>query len=176
MKIKPKICKQCGKAFYPLRITPVCSYVCALKYNEEKEVLKRVKQMKKDLVSPKDLEKVAKRVFQKWVRLRDTNLPCISCGTETSKQWDGGHYKKAEIYSGVIFNEFNVNKQCSYCNKHLHGNELNYRAGMIKKYGVGCVESLESLANRTRQYRYTTDELLEIIKTYKEKTKILLTK
>ncbi len=176
MKIKPKICKQCGKAFYPLRITPVCSYVCVLKYNEEKEVLKRVKQMKKDLVSPKDLEKVAKRVFQKWVRLRDANLPCISCGTETSKQWDGGHYKKAEIYSGVIFNEFNVNKQCSYCNKHLHGNELNYRAGMIKKYGVGCVESLESLANRTRQYRYTTDELLEIIKMYKEKTKILLTK
>jgi hypothetical protein len=47
---------------------------------------------------------------------------------------------------------------------------------MIKKYGVGCVESLESLANRTRQYRYTTDELLEIIKMYKEKTKILLTK
>lgn len=42
MKQKPKICKVCGKEFKPMRITPVCSYVCALKFNDEKEVNKRI--------------------------------------------------------------------------------------------------------------------------------------
>jgi hypothetical protein len=37
------------------------------------------------------------------VRLRDANENCISCGGNDKDLWDGGHLKKAEIYSGVIF-------------------------------------------------------------------------
>jgi hypothetical protein len=29
---------------------------------------------------------------------------CISCGGNEKDLWDGGHFLKAEIYSGVIFN------------------------------------------------------------------------
>jgi hypothetical protein len=36
-------------------------------------------------------------------RLRDANENCISCGGNDKDLWDGGHFKKAEIYSGVIF-------------------------------------------------------------------------
>jgi hypothetical protein len=34
--------------------------------------------------------------------LRDANENCISCGGNDKDLWDGGHLKKAEIYSGVI--------------------------------------------------------------------------
>jgi hypothetical protein len=32
----------------------------------------------------------------------DANENCISCGGNDKDLWDGGHLKKAEIYSGVI--------------------------------------------------------------------------
>jgi hypothetical protein len=40
------------------------------------------------------------RNLSKWVRLRDANENCIA-GNDKDL-WDGGHFKKAEIYSGVI--------------------------------------------------------------------------
>jgi hypothetical protein len=87
--------------------------------------------------------------------------------------WDGGHFKKAEIYSGVIFNELNTNIQCGKCNRYLGGNELNYRLGLIAKIGLEAVEQLEQLANETRKYKYSKNELIEIKKTYQTKIKQL---
>lgn len=158
-------CQICSKQFKSMRITPVCSYVCALKFNEKKEVEKRVKDMKK-YVKFIDLKAKAKAVFQKWVRKRDENLGCISCGTQSAK-FDGGHYFKAELYSGLIFNEFNVNKQCSYCNSYLAGNLIEYRKGLIYKYGELAVEGLEQLANETKHKIWSREELMEIISKYK---------
>jgi len=172
IRTKPKKCKQCGNDFKQMNsLQIVCSYQCALKFNSEAEIKKRVQEYKQNVQSLSQLESLAKVVFQKWIRYRDENLPCISCGTNTSNQWDGSHYFKAEIYSGVIFNELNVNKSCSYCNKWLDGNLINYRKGLIEKYGVLAVEGLEQLANETRQYKYNKDELNEIINTYKLKLK-----
>jgi hypothetical protein len=109
----------------------------------------------------------AKKVFQKWVRVRDKDLPCISCGAKVSSVWDGGHYKKAELYSGVIFNELNTNLQCGKCNRYLGGNELNYRVGLIAKIGEGAVKELEQLAETTRTKKYSNEELEAIKLKYK---------
>jgi hypothetical protein len=49
-----------------------------------------------------------------------------------------GILKKAEIYSGVIFNPANCHKQCRKC-KPL-GNELMYRQGLIQRYGLEYIE------------------------------------
>jgi DNA-directed RNA polymerase subunit N (RpoN/RPB10) len=107
----------------------------------------------------------ARIVFQKWIRERDIDEPCISCGNAYANKYDAGHYKKAEIYTNIIFDELNVNKQCVYCNQHLSGNELEYRKGLIKKIGIEKVEALESKASKG-VYRYTTEELKNIIKKY----------
>jgi len=116
-------------------------------------------------------ENEAKRVYQKWVRLRDAHLPCISCG-KTSNRYDGGHFFDAGIYSGLIFHPFNCNKQCSYnCNKMLHGNKLNYRIGLIKKIGDDNVKWLEENKDRLRNYKYSKEELIEIKKLYQDKIK-----
>ena len=130
-------------------------------YNKEK------KERKWELMSTVQRINKAKQVFQKWIRQRDKNDPCISCGTVTSDLWDGGHYLKAEIYTGVIFNEMNVHRQCRKCNRFLGGNEAKYRLALCLKYGESEVVKLENTANELRQYRWTSDELKSIIEKYK---------
>ena len=101
--------------------------------------------------------------------IRDRDLPCISCGATISNPfWDAGHYKKAELYRGVIFNENNTWKQCRKCNFYLDGNELNYRQGLINRIGLCEVIKLEELAEHTKKYKYTDQELEEIKTKYKQ--------
>lgn len=133
----------------------------------EKEEREKDNEIREKLKTLGQYEAEAKKEFQKWIRKRDENLPCISCGTLTSDLWDGGHYKKAEIYSGVIFDESNVSRQCRKCNRFLGGNELNYREGLIARYGEQYVLDLEKKANETRNHKYTKEELKQIREKYR---------
>jgi DNA-directed RNA polymerase subunit N (RpoN/RPB10) len=176
MKIKIKKCKVCAEPFYQtystLQIT--CSVKCALVFNSEKEVKKRVKEMKIESQKLSDLEKVARTIFQKYIRERDKSEPCLSCGTKQTQQWDGSHLFSAEQYSGVIFHELNVNKCCCYCNRNLHGNLLEYKENFIKKYGENAYTTLKEEANKTRLYKYSRAELIDIANKYKAKLKEML--
>ena len=170
-ELPKKKCAMCEKKFVQFRSTDVCcSYVCQVKYMSEKEIAKRHKECKVAVnESVTKLESIARRWFQKWIRFRDRALPCISCGSIYAK-WDSGHYFKAELYSGLIFDEMNVNKQCAYCNgTKMHGNLSGYRIGLVKKYGKLAVEGLEEISDSMRGYKYTRLELKEIIEKYKAK-------
>lgn len=129
--------------------------------------------LRQKLKTLSDYEAEAKKVFQKWVRLRDIELDCISCGTQNPKLWHGGHFKKAEIYSGLIFDERNVHKQCSRCNVFLNGNEGEYRIGLVNRYGKEYVEQLEADSVIKRNYKYTKQELTDIKNFYSEKIKAI---
>ena len=111
--------------------------------------------------------------FQKWIRQRDINDGCISCSSLNVKLWHAGHYFKAEIYRGLIFNEMNVNKQCEKCNTYGGGNESGYRIGLVNKYGSKAVKELESIADKNRTFDYTRDNIKEIKKKYQLKLKEL---
>jgi hypothetical protein len=170
-------CKFCKKEFTQFNSTiSVCGYQCAIEWGKlhpKKTSIKRVNseiksEAKNKLKTQAQLRNPIKLHFQKWVRMRDIKEPCISCGT-TKAKWDGGHYLKAEIYSGVIFDERNVNKQCSYCNQYLDGNTAAYRQGLIKKIGLEAVIALEELANETRTKKWTIEELQQIKNKYKIK-------
>lgn len=175
MKIKDKLCKQCGSKFKPFNsLQPVCSPACAVKFNSKKEVNKSVKEMRKTSQSLNDIRAIARASFQTWIRLRDEENGCISC-KKTVAKWDGGHYMKAEIFTGLIFEPINCNKQCSYCNDQLAGNLIEYRKGLIKKYGEAAVESLEARADLARMYKFSAHELIEITTLYKSKIKELKT-
>ena len=121
------------------------------------------------LKSIRQLINEARVPFQRWIRFRDANDACISCGTRDSELWDAGHYLKAEIYTGLIFDEVNVNKQCRKCNTFLGGNESGYRMGLVKKYGEDAVRYLEESADALRVHRYGREELIEIKKQYQKK-------
>ena len=171
MKIKLKQCKQCGEMFKPFNtLQVVCSAICALEFNSKKEVDKRFKVMKSDSRSLIELRNLARVSFQIYIRQRDKDLPCISCNKSDAK-WDAGHYLKAEIYTKLIFNEDNVHKQCSYCNLQLAGNLIEYRKGLVKKIGINKVQELEDMADSSRSYKFTKEELITLAKNYKLKIK-----
>ena len=165
-------CKHCKTKFEPkyfLQKFCLETDECIIEFNEfvkaekSKSEAKKWKQEKKvlkeKLKTLGQYESEAKLSFQKWIRLRDSEKPCISCKTKTDLM-DGGHFKKAEIYSGVIFHEMNCHAQCRKCNRYLNGNELNYRLGLIERYGLEYATYIEDLANSTRQKKYTREELI----------------
>ena len=117
---------------------------------------------KKLIPIPKLLKK-AERVFNAYIRQRDSGLQCISCTNEGNQ---AGHYFPVR-YSGVRFNELNVNLQDSYCNCYAYGNQAMYRIGLVKKYGEQAVKELEEEAVRTQYKKWTRTELDLIIQKYK---------
>lgn len=165
---KPRRCKVCETVFIPKQfLQATCDYKCAITYAKRLKENKakaewriEKKALTEKLKTLSQYEADAKKSFQKWIRLRDANENCISCGGNDKDLWDGGHFKKAEIYSGVIFNPANCHKQCRKCNRFLGGNELMYRQGLIQRYGLEYTESIENLANETRQYKFTKQELI----------------
>jgi hypothetical protein len=119
------------------------------------------KVLKDNLETLSQLEAKAKKSFQHWIRLRDRGLPCVSCNNHNPADWAGGHYFSAGTYSGLMFDPRNVHAQCNtYCNRNLHGNLIEYRKGLVKRYGIEFVEKLESEADEKRNYKFTKAELI----------------
>jgi hypothetical protein len=108
------------------------------------------------------LLKKAQTVFNKWIRNRDKNKGCISCGTQIT---EAGHYYSQGHHSALRFNEVNTNGQCTRCNCFLHGNLIKYREGLLKRYGQTKLDLLDSAA-RNRVKKWSRVELETIIKTY----------
>lgn len=168
-----KPCKVCSKPFNQFKTTGVvCSVKCAIRYGKS-ELRAQKKETRDNVIKYSKLMSEAKSSFQSWVRKRDENNPCISCGKLRAEQWDGGHYFKAEVYRGVIFHEDNVHKQCSHCNRWLDGNLISYRSNLIYKIGLIEVEELEKEADETRQKKWSRGELIELRDKYKRLIKLL---
>lgn len=171
-------CKFCKKQFTQFNsLNKVCSIKCAIELGKLKPAKVNYKRVNSQLKSEakEKLETYSQKVnkvkviFQKWIRERDKNEPCISCGTTKASMWHASHFKKAETFSGVIFHELNVWRSCSKCNIFLNGNELKYRENLVKKIGVEQVEALEQFANETRTKKWTIEELQLIKNKYKIK-------
>lgn len=122
----------------------------------------KVIKVKSDSI-PK-LTKKAQDIFNRWIRNRDQDKGCISCGSSVDH---AGHYLSAGHHGHLRFNEMNVNGQCLRCNNFLHGNLINYRQGLVNRYGEQKVLYLESCAHGTK--RWSRVELIAIIENYKIK-------
>jgi len=182
-ELKLKKCSVCKQLFPLFQTTQmVCSIKCAAeaaRRKREKEERLEAKRQRQQTREAKDKAKTLterkddlKFWFNKFIRLRDRDEPCISCGTRNPNiVYAAGHYRTTKAASHLRFNEDNVHKQCNeYCNRKLSGNITNYRINLIKKIGVERVEALE---NDNRTYRYTHEELKQLIAHYKMKCKQL---
>lgn len=127
----------------------VCSILCASKLVTSKKVeaaqkaeRKADKEKREALKSRKSWLSDAQAMFNKYIRLRDADLPCISCGA-IDATWDAGHYRTTAAAPQLRFCEDNVHKQCVHCNQHKSGNIVAMRKGMIERIGAARVEALE---------------------------------
>ena len=172
---KEKKCEWCPNTFMQYNsLHKACCYDCSVAIINDKKKKREAKAwalekkiLKEKLKTLGQYEAEARKVFQNWIRLRDKDRPCISCGLIKEKRYDGGHWWKAELYSGLVFNEDNCHKQCSRpCNKDLGGDPANYRIGLVRRIGIKRVVWLEENKDRLRQYKYTREQLVEIKEDY----------
>ena len=116
-----------------------------------------------------DYLKLAQQLVNKYINLRDKGLPCISCDKPITGRVNASHFWNANNHYNVRFNEDNIHSSCINCNQFLSGNLLEYRSRLILKIGVERFNTLETESKKTR--KFTTEELKEIIKEYKQKIK-----
>ena len=183
-----KRCKICKNEFEPRfsRLERVCwgqecKYIEALeklrqiKANEAKNQRKRFKTIKNDLMTIQDWVKKAQVIFNQFIRLRDENQGCVSCGISLAgRKFDAGHFYNANNHWALRFDESNVHGQCVRCNRDLHGNLLEYRKNITQRIGPDELDRLDSQSNETR--KFTRDELLEIYTKYRVKCRALTKK
>ncbi|APO81638.1 recombination protein NinG [Pseudomonas putida] len=159
-EIKPKKCKApgCGKPFKPTMTTQkVCSIACALAMSKDSKVQKvaakaitrqareDLKARREKLKSRAEYAKEAQAAINRYVRLRDAHLGCISCSKPASwqGQWHCSHFRSVGAAPHLRFNLWNMNKSCSACNNFLSGNIMAYRPALIEKIGQDKVDWLE---------------------------------
>lgn len=134
----------------------------------------RVTQLKKEFVKQHGesipmLHKKLKHVFHLYIRTRDKNKGCISCGKPLPDKYDAGHFWNSNNHSNIRYHEDNVHAQCVRCNRDLHGNLLEYQVRLKLKIGIERYEMLE--AERNVMKKWTRTELHNLIQHYKEKNK-----
>ena len=170
-------CKMCKEKFEPKynSVQMVCSPKCAINYSKQleenkkaKEWIKRKKKMSNEIKTRSEHLKELQTIFNKFIRLRDKDKPCISCNKPLKEKYDAGHYRSVGSTPELRFNEDNVHGQCVYCNQHLHGNLIEYRKGLKKRIGEEKVLLLE---NYCIPLKLSIPEIVELKVIYKDKTK-----
>lgn len=174
----------CGAKFTPMQLgQKVCGWQCGLAIAKEpanqqvarKAIAQRdrreIQVRKEKLKSRGDYVREAQQAFNAWVRLRDADQPCISCGRHHQGKYDAGHYRTTAACPELRFDPLNVHKQCSPCNTQLSGNIVEYRLELIRRIGQERVDWIEGPHEAKR---YTIDDLKAIKAEYRAKIKALM--
>lgn len=164
MKAKTKPCKHCGERFDPEDMyRPPAGLFCtvghALAYARKKEEAKREKQRKADrkvqrkadtekrkaLMTRSQWYKRLERLVNQYVRWRDRDEPCCTCGTTNPAiKYDAGHFYTVAARSDIRFELTNIHKQCSRnCNQYGAGMRNEYEKFIARKYGAAHVDFLK---------------------------------
>ena len=131
----------------------------------------RKKNLSEGLKRKQDYVRDLQKVFNQFIRLRDKDQKCISCGAELKKKYDAGHYYSVGNYPYLRFNEDNVHAQCVHCNQHRGGNLHEYSIGLKQRIGVDRYNAL--VESRHNQHAYDITEIIRLIDYYKQQIKIL---
>ncbi|NVZ22171.1 recombination protein NinG [Pseudomonas costantinii] len=154
-----KRCPECRVMFTKTRDSQVvCGEIeCAIAHGKSEkgraiagkalaEVGRREIEVRKEKLKTRaDHAKEAQAVINRYVRLRDAHLGCISCDKPASwgGQWHCSHFRSVGAAAHLRFNLWNMNKSCSQCNAHLSGNIMVYRPRLVEKIGAEKVAWLE---------------------------------
>lgn len=180
MPAKCPICKQHATQKFGLKL--FCGYEHAAQWakaqqdkrkaKEKTEARRKDREKLKSLKTRSEWLKECQVAFNRFIRIRDAGLPCISCGhpNDGSRQFHASHYKSVGGNPTLRFDEANCHAACSICNNYLSGNLVPYRVALINKIGQAEVDRLEG---PQQPLKLTAEEIQELIKTYKAKVKEL---
>lgn len=173
--MKQRKCKLCKNKFDPVMIIQPTCLDCAgewIRLQNEKKWKKEKKEIKAKLKTHSDWLNELQVIFNKYIRFRDKNEPCISCRTTKNVRYSAGHFFTVGSYPNLRFNEDNAHRQCWFnCNKSKRGNLNEYRPYLIKKIGQKRFDELEQAKNKT--LKLSIPEIKELKIYYKTEIKKL---
>ncbi|KJV49644.1 hypothetical protein VH86_03935 [Pantoea sp. BL1] len=183
---KPRTCPICSTEYIPRSsLQKVChNYKCAIAFNKKRdeEIASRDKrkqdkadraewnQRKADAKPLSHWTKLAQQAFNEFIRTRDADDCCISCGRMHEGQWHAGHYRTVKASPETRFDEDGCHKQCMPCNHHLSGNIPGYKPNLIAKIGQ---EAFDRLMGAHELKKWTREDLQELAAHYRQKTRDL---
>lgn len=178
---RPKKCRVCRETYTPRKpLQVVCSPSCALlhakqKGEKERKALakierKAIREAKEKIKPRAAYMKEAQSAFNAWVRARDADQPCISCGRHHQGKYDAGHFRSVGSNPALRFEPLNCHKQCVPCNQHKSGNAIEYRIGLVARIGAEKVAWLEG---PHEPKHYSIDDLKQIKAQYRAMTREL---
>lgn len=94
----------CAPAVVPDNRERACKALADLERQETRTARKRIKSRGDNL-------REAQAAFNAWIRRRDADLPCISCGRHHQGQYHAGHYRTVGANPELRFESLNVWKQ-----------------------------------------------------------------
>lgn len=166
--LKPRKCKHCRDPYTPSKpMQTACSIPCALalaqKAKEKAQAVKAKEERKADRAKLKSMAPLrtfiaeAQTAFNAFVRERDKDLPCISCGDYNpidfgvGGAWDCGHFLSRGAYPEKRFMEDNAHKQCKSCNAGSAKNPAKamtvmqaYEANLVARIGQERVDAVKA--------------------------------
>ncbi len=150
-----------------------CSAACGAKIAMARLEKKRQAQAKAEAKAHREKKADSKklshwiglteRVVHAYIHARDKGLPCISCGTNKTVQWEAGHWLTKGARPELRFVAEQINLQCHRCNVQLSGNQAAYRVGLVAKIGEARVKELEGPHQAAK---FTREELAAIRKDF----------
>ena len=111
-------------------------------------------------------------VFNEYIRLRDKDKVCISCG-QPKPYKQAGHFYPVKQYDGLRFNEDNCHGECPYCNGFDDMHLLTYQKNLKMRIGLTRYIELKLEAEEYKRngYKWSRSEILDLIEYYKQKIK-----
>ena len=167
-KLRPIKCRACGGLFArgrPMQVA--CSLPCSIRVaqdrraqQERRDATEARRARAKALLAIKPRAKLiaeAQAAVNRYVRLRDAALPCISCQRHHAGKWNAGHYRSTAAAPELRFDLDNLHKQCEPCNTHLSGNLIRYRVGLLDRIGA---DRLAAIEGPHEPRKWTREELI----------------
>jgi len=137
---------------------------------EEKAGRQRRREKRVALKTKTQWKSEAQTAFNRYVRLRDAGMPCISCGRLPAQKYGGtmdcGHYRTRGAAAHLAFNLHNTAAQCVQCNRDRSGAQKAFEQGLIERIGLEKVEALNN-NNAVRKFDIPYLQRIKIIFTRK---------
>ena len=178
--MKPSICKVCKSQYTKSRMGQVvCCAECAMTLARSKnakaekvEITRARRAAVAKLKTRSDWMKEAQAEVNKYVRLRDAGLGCISCDKPANwgGQWHASHFRSVGAASSVRFNLWNIHKSCSVCNNWKSGNLSEYEPRLREKIGN---EKVDWLRAQNQLATYSIEYLKRLKNIFKKRAKRL---
>lgn len=172
-----RACCACRIKFQPARpLQKACSPLCALVDIEKRKARDQANERRRDrarlqaLKTRSQLIREAQTAVNAYIRARDADRPCVSCGRWHDGQWHAGHYLSTGARPDLRFDESNIHRQCQPCNTHLSGNLIPYRQELIRRIGQAEVDRMEGPPTNEKLSR---EQIVQIAREYREKTRQL---